>query len=392
MKTRRAGLGLRIYGEAYRATYGAIFRRTSPQTAHDKMRCALRMLDGNSAAVSFAESVKRSLAHGSPIEVGGVNLPAPLILAAGLVKGDGFADENEALQAMEDGRNILPGWRIVPALCGPVEFGSFTRHPRKGNQGTVIWRDEMTRSTQNRMGLPNPGALAVARFLDSRRGDLPAEFGINIAVSPGVESLRQRVAETIEALDIFLHHSISASWFTLNLSCPNTEDDPQNRQLAEETEAICGAVAERLNSADLSIPLWVKLGPCLAEAQYRALVGVLQDVGVKAIVATNTMPRSAPGNPGLVAGVGGGDLHAASLEAARHLTAEIRRRDALIDVVACGGIMDGESWRAYWQLGVKAGQYWSALVYRGPLAAALIQSELASYDYERAAIHRESLA
>ena len=61
-------------------------------------------------------------------------------------------------------------------------------------------------------------------------------------------------------------------------------------------------------------------------------------------------------------------------------------------MIACGGILDGDSLREYEELGVKAGQYWSALVYRGPFAAAIIESELARHDYEYEAVQRESLA
>ena len=50
--------------------------------------------------------------------VGGVTLPHPLIVAAGLVKGDGFASEAEALAAVARGRNIVPGWRSLPTLVG----------------------------------------------------------------------------------------------------------------------------------------------------------------------------------------------------------------------------------------------------------------------------------
>ena len=62
------------------------------------------------------------------------------------------------------------------------------------------------------------------------------------------------------------------------------------------------------------------------------------------------------------------------------------------DLIACGGILDGASWNAYRDLGVKAGQYWSALVYRGPLAAALIESESALHEVELETIRRQSLA
>ena len=63
-----------------------------------------------------------------------------------------------------------------------------------------------------------------------------------------------------------------------------------------------------------------------------------------------------------------------------------------VDVIACGGILDGASFDAYRALGVKAGQFWSALVYRGPLAAAIIESELPRHEHEYETVHRESLA
>ena len=63
-----------------------------------------------------------------------------------------------------------------------------------------------------------------------------------------------------------------------------------------------------------------------------------------------------------------------------------------LDIVACGGILDGATFQAYRDLGVKAAQYWSALVFRGPLAAALIESELPAHEYEYEAVHSESLA
>jgi dihydroorotate dehydrogenase len=153
-----------------------------------------------------------SLPSSPALSVGGVDLPFSLILAAGWVKGDGFSSEEEALDAVAAGRNIIPGWRSMPALVGPVEFGSFTRWPRMGNLGTVLWRDVPTRSTQNRVGLKNPGAKAAATFLSQCRGNLPPCFGINIAVSPGVADPSQERHEVLESLDTFLQRGIFPSW------------------------------------------------------------------------------------------------------------------------------------------------------------------------------------
>ena len=179
--------------------------RTSAQGGHDRATGLLRLLDRVPLAVAIAGFMRRFTFVEAPTEVGGARLSQRLILAAGLVKGDGFQDEAQAMLAAQDpGRHIIPGWRIVPALVGPVEFGSFTRYPRIGNPGTVVWRHAGTRSTQNRVGLRNPGARAAAKFLADRREKLPAEFGINIALSPGVEAIEQQERELFESLNFFL--------------------------------------------------------------------------------------------------------------------------------------------------------------------------------------------
>ena len=41
----------------------------------------------------------------------------------------------------------------------------------------------------------------------------------------------------------------------------------------------------------------------------------------------------------------------------------------------CGGLLDGADWRAFQAAGARAGMIYSALVFRGPLAAALILHE-----------------
>ena len=153
----------------------------------------------------------------------------------------------------------MPGWRIVPALgarsnlaLSPVIRASATR-------GTVVWRHESTRSTQNRVGLRNPGARAAARFLGLNRSKLPKEFGINIAVSPGVANIDEQTRDVVESLEFFLDAGVRPTWFTLNISCPNTEDDPQGYQLEAETRQLCSAFIQSLRAREVEIPLWVKI-------------------------------------------------------------------------------------------------------------------------------------
>jgi dihydroorotate dehydrogenase len=322
--------------------------------------------------IALLRLLHRLLFRKHQIEVGGVTLPHPFILAAGMVKGHGFETEKEALAAVNDGTNIIPGWRSVPALVGLVEFGSFTFHPRLGNPGVVMWRDRKTKSTQNRVGLTNPGAKAAAQFLGRNREQLPQQFGINIAVSPGVDDLDQQKTEVVGSIVAFIEQDIRPTWFTLNLSCPNTEDDPGGNQTAEQARQLCGAAVDYLRSNNLDIPLWVKISPALADEQYNILLQTFAATGVSAVIATNTIAQPTPDNPNVMAGVAGGRLYAETLKTVTTLNRLNNEHGYNIDIIACGGVMDKKTYASFRDNGAKAVQYWSALVYRGPLAAAII--------------------
>lgn len=356
----------------YERVLRTLIFRGSAQRAHVQMKHVLRLSD--QAWMLPLLRLARRLA-GVGVSAGADSLYPPLILAAGLVKGDGFEAEDAALDAVRRGQNIIPGWRSIPCLVGPVEFGSFTRWPRLGNPGTVVWRDVPTRSTQNRIGLRNPGARAAAEFLARRRQHLPRQFGINLAVTPGVDDPAEQAGEIRTALAAFSDRSITPSWFTINLSCPNTEDDPRGNQTAEGAQVVCAAAREHRHAAGVLSPLWVKVGPNLGDDQYRALMRVFAATGIQAVVATNTQPEPAPGDPGVMAGLGGGRLHARAVEVAALLMAEKHAHGYPVDVVGCGGVLDGTTCCDFARLGVAAVQYWSALIYRGPLAAAVIRHE-----------------
>lgn len=368
---------LQLWDAAYRAS-APLTLRTDAQRAHAQFIRALRWADAQTwllAAVRGWGNVAQ------PLTVGGVRLPSPLILAAGLVKGDGFADEASALAAVHAGKNIIAGWRALPALLGAVEFGSFTRYPRLGNSGTVLWRMPETRSTQNRIGLKNPGALAAAEFLAARAEQLPPVYGINIAVSPGVSDPHQEAQEALEALEAFQSRGLRPSWYTLNLSCPNTEDDPLGNQTETKAAHLCGVMAQ----AAADVPLWVKVSPCLSAAQYSALMAAFARVGVRAVIATNTLGMPTPQGD-TIGGVAGGILHDAALSATAHLHAAQVAQSAPVEIVGCGGVLDGASYTAFRQRGASAVQYYSALIYRSPLAAAIIAQEAATQSTPRGGI------
>lgn len=344
--------------------------------AHALVMRLLTVADSSSLLCGLARLVNLLTFRAEPGIVGDVRLNRPYIMAAGFVKGHGFIREDEALLAVRQGVNIMPGWRSIPALTGAVEFGSFTRYPLTGNPGVVMWRDVRARSTQNRVGLKNPGAVAAAQFLYWHRGHLPRIYGINIAVSPGVHDPDREERDVLESLAAFLDRRVIPAWFTLNISCPNTEDDPQGNQTEQKTRRLCQAVRDYLHQSDYDVPLWVKISPDLAPEQIVVLMRVFEQTGVRAVIATNTLGQPVPGQESVRAGVGGQRLHEAALSIAEQCYREKVQHGYTVDVIGCGGVLDAVSHVRYRVRGIQVVQYWSALVYRGPLAAALIHESI----------------
>ncbi len=304
-----------------------------------------------------------------PTSVGRVQLESPLILAAALVKGNGYSTDAEAMDAVGRGQNILAGWRSLPALLGAVEMGSFTPSARLGNSGQVLWRDTPGRSLYNRVGLRNPGAKAAARFLGQRADELPAVYGISIAADPADRLMSERLQKLSDAAGEFVEAGLRPAWITLNLSCPNTEDSLPSLETPEAAGQACEVVRAALPS---EVPLWAKLSPQLAEDSYAELAAALSSAGVEAVVAVNTIRRRVPG-AGVEAGLGGRALREEALQAVKVLSAACE--GSSMQVVGCGGVSEGADLCSFLEAGASAVQYWSALVFRGPLAPVLIASE-----------------
>lgn len=300
---------------------------------------------------------------------GGVELTHPHILAAGWVKGPGYDNEIQALGAVVQGRNLVPGWRSWPSMVGPVEFGSYTRWPRHGNRGETMWRLP-GHSLGNRVGLRNVGIRAAASFLSSRKGDLPRCWGINLAPTPGVDDAQVMFEEMQQSIAYLVEAAIKPSWVTINVSCPTTDADLENAQSEVQVRALLKAAQQSLPA---EIPLWIKVSPGLTASQYAMLVSLCGEFRVRAVVATNT--RQEVDGEGRSWGASGGSLKQDSFETVVKLTVLKQMLNIPVDIIGCGGILHGRDLRQLQRYGVVAWQYFAALIYRGPFAAGLICQE-----------------
>ena len=119
---------------------------------------------------------------------------------------------------------------------------------------------------------------------------------------------------------------------------------------------------------------------------------VFSEVGVKAVIATNTLPKPSPEDAHVQAGVGGGELFDDAMAAVGHLCSAKKRGNYKVDVMLAAASSMAPVYVTTSASVSKQGNIGRPLVYRGPFAAAIIESELAEYDYEYEAVQRESLA
>lgn len=287
----------------------------------------------------------------APVQVGGVNLPQPFILAGGWIKGRGYDSEIQALAHVIRHESFLPGWRTLPLLAGPVEFGSFNRWPHRPPD-----------AANHQAGFGNPGIRAATAFLSLHQSQLPATYGINISPPPvpgDAEEMRQEITESLETI---FASGLKPSWITLNLAHimkPPEWVSPVHDLLQAASQAM-----------PTTTPLWFKVSPGMTASCYHELLDLCVACNVKAIIATDVLFQT--DSRGLPANVSGRALAPLARQAQVALATLKRIHGHAVDLVACGGILAGRDLPVLTQLGIQAWQYHSALLYRGPVAGPLI--------------------
>ena len=142
----------------------------------------------------------------------GLNFPNPIGMAAGFDKS---AEVPDALLRLG---------------FGFVEIGTVTPKPQAGNPRPRLFRLERDEAVINRMGFNNDGAEAVLRRL-AARAHLGGIVGVNVGAN---KDSADRVADYVKLIETF---APVASYFTVNVSSPNTPGLRNLQQAARST--IC---------------------------------------------------------------------------------------------------------------------------------------------------------
>jgi len=323
-----------------------LLRKLPAENAHKLTIKAL----GGGLGPKFRASISSNLA----INVGGLNLPNPIGLAAG------FDKDCEVSTPM------------LAAGFGFVECGTVTPLPQHGNSKPRLFRLVEDKAVINRMGFNNAGLNKFKNNLEKRKlknGLVGANLGAN-------KNSKNRVEDYAIGLKSLWGLS---DYFTINISSPNTPGlrDLQNENAMEELLGRVSEVRAQLTGDRPSYPIFLKVAPDLGLGEIERIVEQSRSYGINAIIVSNTTvarPSSLKSKYKIEkGGLSGQPLFDLSTETLRQFYAAAKGK---IDLIGVGGVSNGLQAYEKIRAGASAVQIYSALVYEGPGLVNAINTDL----------------
>jgi len=336
----------------YPLFFRLVLTRIDPERAHHLAFEVIRALP----TLGFGRLVRRFTRPRTDLSVSalGLSFDSPFGLAAGFDK---------------DGKAVIGLGQLG---FGHVEVGTLTAIAQPGNPKPRLFRLIPDRAVINRMGFNNGGATAaVARLARVRATPGRPVLGINIGKSR-VTAVEDATADYLASTAAL---SPLADYLVVNVSSPNT---PGLRGLQEldQLAPLLGAV----RSAAGATPLLVKIAPDLSDEEVTRISGLVVELGLDGIIATNTTISRAglKTDAATVAAAGVGGLSGAplaerSLEVLRLIRATV---PAGLCVISVGGVETAEQVAERLEAGATLVQGYTAFLYRGPLWARQINRGL----------------
>ena len=306
----------------------AALHRLDPERAHELSLLALRL--GLAPRPGPVRSDRLA------VRVAGLDLPNPVGLAAGYDK------------------NAVALTPLMRAGWGFIEVGAATPRPQEGNPRPRLFRLAEDRAAINRFGFNNDGAEAIAARLAARPAGVPV--GLNIGAN--TDSV-DRAADYAAVLQMAGHH---ADFVTVNVSSPNT-GRLRELQGRDALAALLGGVLSA--RGDRRFPVWLKIAPDLDEAALADIAAVAQEVGVDAIVATNTT-LDRDGLRSRFATQAGGLSGAPLFERSTRVLARLSQlTGGAMPLIGVGGVATAEQALAKITAGAAAVQLYTGLAFDG---------------------------
>jgi dihydroorotate dehydrogenase len=324
----------------------------------------LRMLDAEDAH-RLAIRGLRMLPYARPrpddpklaVRAFGLNFPNPVGIAAGFDKN---AEVPDALLRLG---------------FGFAEIGSVTPKPQPGNPRPRIFRLERDEAVINRLGFNNDGAEVVLRRLAAR-----AQNGGIVGVNVGAnKDSPDRTQDYVRLIEMF---APVASYFTVNVSSPNTPGLRNLQQAAELDDLLARVIdaRERVRKNAGDSPVLLKIAPDLSLGDLDDVVHVARSRRVDGMIVANTTI----GRPSTLreqarskeqGGLSGRPLFRLST---RMVAETFVRVEGAFPLIGAGGIDSGGAALTKIRAGASLIQLYSSLVYKGVGLVDSIKADLSS--------------
>ncbi|HYC70600.1 MAG TPA: quinone-dependent dihydroorotate dehydrogenase [Opitutaceae bacterium] len=327
------------------------FFRHDAESAHELAVDMLARLGGVRPLCAALERASQLPPGHRPVECLGLKFPNVVGLAAGFDK---------------NGR----AWPAAAALgFGHVEIGTVTLQAQPGNPKPRLFRYPPEEAVINRMGFNNEGAAAVAARLARLPG--PGARRIPLGVNLGktkVTPLEQATEDYLGSFRLLADH---ADYVVVNVSSPNT---PGLRELQDAAwlkpllAALVGENRARVAAGRPRRPLLLKIAPDLSFPQIDAALGVIAELGLDGIIATNTT-LARPGSFAAVneaGGLSGIPVRRRSTEIINYIA---RATNGRLPIIGVGGISDAASAAEKLDAGASLVQVYTGMIFRGPFLA-----------------------
>ena len=251
---------------------------------------------------------------------------------------------------------------------GFVEVGTVTPKPQFGNPRPRVFRLEEDEALINRLGFNNQGCEEIS--LRIKKNKPKGLLGINIG--PNKDS-SDRVEDYTTCLKKFIN---LASYITINISSPNTENLRDFHKTSELNNLI-KSILEEKNNSNSSTPIAVKISPDLSSNQVENISQILIDNKIETIIISNSTDRNREGLTNMnrfeKGGLSGKPIEKISNRIINEFYNLVGKQ---IKIIGVGGVDSAKS--AYEKIlsGATLVQLYTGMVYRGPRIAAQINNGL----------------
>jgi dihydroorotate dehydrogenase len=287
----------------------------------------------------------------------GLNFPNPVGIAAGFDKHAEVPDP------------------LLRLGFGFVEVGTVTPRPQPGNPRPRLFRLDADEGVINRLGFNSEGAEAVLRRL-AARAESGGIVGVNIGANRDSPDRGGDYVQLIEML------APVASYFTLNVSSPNT---PQLREL-QKRDALDSLLARVVETRDRvsrragATPVLLKIAPDITLAELDDIVGAARKHRIDGMIVGNTTTTRPPDLRERIKAIEQGGLSGKPLFrlSTRVLAETYVRAEEAFPLIGVGGITTGAGAIAKIKAGATLLQLYSGLVFRGAGLLAQVKADLAA--------------